>query len=109
MSALRHSPLLRAAVLGAYLLVVIASLVSASLRTVDSPWMCSSAGMPNAPVDGVRSLDCPACLPLQAPPSPLWVLITPTPESTGWWIGTDHPIRHGQPALLPPARGPPFV
>jgi hypothetical protein len=80
---------------------------------VFTPWLagrayasvCSSAGTGS----GTPSLDCPACLPLQAPPQA--ACGDPAlPSPAGAAIAAPTPCFPAtRPAGLPPARGPPSV
>lgn len=112
MNHLRSHRLTRLCVLVLHLLVMGVASASPWLRPDDGRLAvrCSASGLATAGADddATPSLDCPLCLPLQAPPAHAALPVTPsTPDEALVAAHTDP--GHAGPTVLPPARAPPRV
>lgn len=99
-----------------YLLVLLCQLLVLGVATA-APWvnpqpygpLCSAGGAAGGPDIGSDTLDCPACLPLLAPPPAQAPVRAPAHTPPLWWQLPAAAIPDLLPTPLPPVRGPPSV
>jgi hypothetical protein len=98
-----------------HLLVLLCQLLVLATATA-SPWvdprplgpMCGALGAGTAG-DSSDTLDCPACLPLQAPPPAAFTPFTAAAGPAGLGAAAPSFLLDLQRLPIPPARGPPTV
>ena len=117
MHCLRHISRLSRPVLAWFALFLAVSVLSPWVRPVDLELVCSASGdmqllplngeEPAAPLHTQHLLDCPACLPLLAPPAVSVALpVLPPLAGLAPRFARSRP-KAVQSAAPPPARGPP--